>query len=65
MITMGKFDGDTLTYTISIFNTGNQTLNDFSFTDTLVDLEGNSLSYTTPITTNDPENLLPGQIKTY
>ena len=28
--------GDTLTYTISIFNTGNQTLNDFSFTDTLL-----------------------------
>ena len=57
--------GDTLTFTISILNTGNQTLDGFSFTDTLVDLEGNALSYTTPITTSDPENLLPGQIKTY
>ena len=57
--------GDTLTFTISILNTGNQTLDGFSFTDTLEDLEGNALSYTTPITTNDPENLLPGEIKTY
>ena len=54
-----------MTFTISILNTGNQTLDGFSFTDTLEDLEGNALSYTTPITTNDPENLLPGEIKTY
>ena len=51
--------GDTLTYTISILNTGNQTLDGFSFNDTLLDLEGNVLSYTTPITTSDHENLLP------
>ena len=57
--------GDTLVYTITILNTGNQTLKDFTFTETFKDLENNTKSLSSSITTSDPNELAPGQTKTY
>ena len=49
----------------NILNTGNQTLKDFTFTETFKDLENNTKSLSSSITTSDPNELAPGQTKTY
>ena len=57
--------GDTLAFIISILNSGNVTLKDFSLNDTFTDLESNTLSFSTSITSSDPDELPRGQVKTY
>ncbi|MDG2147730.1 MAG: hypothetical protein P8K14_05905, partial [Flavobacteriaceae bacterium] len=57
--------GDTIIYTITITNTGVQTLKGFNLTDTLTDADGNALSLTTSLTSSDLMNLSPGASKTY
>ena len=57
--------GDTLAFIISILNTGNITLKDFSLDDTFTDLESNTLSFSTSITSTDPDELPRDQVKTY
>ena len=57
--------GDSLLFTISILNTGDVTLKDFDLNDTFTDLDTNTLSFSTSLTTTDPNELAPGQIKTY
>ena len=50
---------------MSILNTGNVTLKDFSLNDTFTDLESNTLNFSTSITSSDPNELARGQVKTY
>ena len=57
--------GDSLLFTISILNTGDVTLKDFDLNDTFTDLDTNTLSFSTSLTTTNPNELAPGQIKTY
>ena len=57
--------GDTLMFTISILNSGETSLKDFVINDTFTDLQTNTLSFSTSITTTDPNELAPGQVKNY
>ena len=57
--------GDVIRFNVTILNTGDVTLKDFSLDDTFTDLQTNTLTFTNPLTTADPNELLPGQLKTY
>ena len=50
--------GDVIRFNVTILNTGDVTLKDFSLDDTFTDLQTNTLTFTNPLTTADPNELL-------
>ena len=65
----GRVDGEIVTFSVSITNTGNVTVENFVFTETFTDLRDTQppdlSGELSPLTTTSPEIILPGETIVY